>query len=66
MTTFGPVYLPETAIASLDSWYDLKNEKERANYEAGIDEEQEHSDHDDDDLYSEWDRPEISEVKHIT
>ena len=66
MTTFGPVYLPETAITVLDSWYDLKSEKERANYEAGIDEEQEYSDHDDDYPYTEWDRPEISEVRHIT
>ena len=64
MTTFGVVYLPERAMSVLDSWYDLDYEKEKANYEAGIEEEEdfkksgEHG-------YTECDRPEISEVKKM-
>ncbi len=62
MTTFGPAYLPERAMSVLDSWYDLEYEKQKANYEAGI-EEEEDFENSGEHGYTECDRPEISEVK---
>lgn len=63
MTAFGPVVLPERAMSVLDSWYDLEQEKAKANEQAGIGDQTydyENGEEVVDDYYSEWDRPEIS------